>query len=71
MSVSASSVSGSGTYQDAASILMLKKAMQMQQSNAQQLLQALPQPPSAAPAAQPVAAADPTATLGRSVDVFA
>ena len=43
-------------------MLMLRKAMEMQRSNAQQLLQALP---------QPVAAPDPTATVGSVINTFA
>ncbi|HMV18887.1 MAG TPA: putative motility protein [Zoogloea sp.] len=47
---------------DPVSIAMLRKTLDQQQANAQQLLQALP---------QPAKAPDPTATVGRNVDVFA
>lgn len=55
---SSSAVNGS----DPVSLAMLRKTLDQQQSSAQQLLQALPQPTSAP---------DPTATIGRNVDVFA
>jgi len=56
---SAASSNGAATVQGQASLLVFKKAMEMQQANAVQLLQAPPQP-------TPV----PGATVGRTIDAF-
>lgn len=58
---SAASASAATTVQGQASLLVLKKAMDLQQANAAQLLQALPQ------SAQPA----PGATLGGTINTFA
>jgi putative motility protein YjfB-like len=57
----AASANSMATVQGQASLLVLKKAMELQQSNAAQLLQALP---------QPAAGPTPGATLGGSIDTF-
>ena len=59
---SAVSANASTQLQSQASLLVLKKAMEMQQTQAALLLQALPQ---ATPAP------NPSATLGGTVDTFA
>ncbi|MBS0354161.1 MAG: putative motility protein [Proteobacteria bacterium] len=61
MSISALASTSQVQAQDATSILMLRKALDMQQQSAAQLLEALP---------KPAAAADPAATVGRTVDTF-
>lgn len=58
---SAASASSAATVQGQASLLVLKKAMQLQQANAMQLLQTLPQP----------AGPTPGATVGGTIDIFA
>lgn len=57
---SAVSASSSATVQGQASLLVLKKAMQMQEANAAQLLQALPKP----------SGPTPGATVGGTIDTF-
>lgn len=57
---SAASVSSTASIQGQASVLVLKKAMQMQQESAMQLLQALPQPTGPTPGA----------TVGGTIDTF-
>ncbi|CAI09021.1 YjfB family protein [Aromatoleum aromaticum] len=57
----AAAANSAATVQAQASLLVLRKAMDVQQSNAAQLLQALPQP-AVAPA--------PGATVGGSIDIF-
>ncbi|NMG14644.1 YjfB family protein [Aromatoleum bremense] len=57
----AASANSAATVQAQASLLVLKKAMDLQQSGAAQLLQALPQP-----AVAPI----PGATVGGSIDLF-
>ena len=59
---SAASAGHTATVQGQASLLVLKKAMDLQQANAVQLLQALPRP-----AALPA----PGATVGGTIDTFA
>lgn len=61
MNVAAISAHSAAIVHEQASLLVLRKAMDLQQSNAAQLLQALPQPP-VAPA--------PGATVGGSIDIF-
>lgn len=48
--------------QTQASMLILRKTLEVQQTSAQQLLQAIPRPP---------ARIDPTATVGTRIDTFA
>ncbi|WP_374483015.1 putative motility protein [Zoogloea sp.] len=62
MSISALASTSQVQAQDSVSILMLRKALDQQQQNAAQMLEALP---------APTPAPDPTATLGRSIDTFA
>ena len=57
----AASANSAATVQAQASLLVLRKAMDLQQSHAVQLLQALPQP-----AVAPI----PGATVGGSIDLF-
>lgn len=59
---SAASAGNPATVQGQASLLVLKKAMDLQQANAAQLLQALPRP-----AARPT----PGAAGGGTIDTFA
>ena len=61
MDVASISASALGQVQAQASILMLRKALDLQQQMALQLLQAVPGQ----------AASNPTATLGRNIDTFA
>jgi adenylosuccinate lyase len=62
MSISALASTSQVQAQDTTSILMLRKALDMQQQSAAQMLEAIP---------KPSAAADPTATVGRTIDTFA
>ena len=62
MSLSALASSSQVQTQDAVSTLMLRKALDLQQASAEQLIASLP---------QPAATPDPNATLGRSVNTFA
>jgi hypothetical protein len=55
------SANSAATVQAQASLLVLRKAMELQRSSAAQLLQALPQP-AATPAAD--------ATVGGTIDIF-
>ena len=62
VSAAASAISANSlaTVQNQASMLVLKKSLQIQQTNALQLLQALPQP-----------TPTPGATVGGTIDTFA
>lgn len=62
MDVAALSASHLADVQSQASFLVLRKALDLQQSSALQLLQALPQMTSSS---------NPTATVGRNIDTFA
>jgi len=59
---SAASASSAATVQNQASLVMMKKAMELQQANAAQLLEAVP-PPAVGPT--------PGATVGGTIDIFA
>ncbi len=58
--VSAASAASPGSVQGQASLLMLKKAMELQKANAAQLLQTLPQ-----------ATPTPGATVGGTINTYA
>ncbi|WP_079433445.1 putative motility protein [Zoogloea sp. LCSB751] len=62
MSVSALASTSQVQTQDSVSVLMLRKVLDQQQQSAAQMLEALP---------RPVAAPDPAATVGRTIDTFA
>lgn len=60
--VTNASVSAPASIQGQASVLVLKKAMQIQEASALQLVQAV---------ANPTPASPPDAPLGRTIDIFA
>jgi hypothetical protein len=62
MDIASTTSTSSASTGNATSIAMVRKALDLQQQNAQQLLQALP-PPTPLP--------DPNATVGRSINTYA